>query len=184
MNYMQNGTFQHHSLMRLTLGLAGIFLAGFVVTNFLLYFDRMGLNASSVVDYYRGSEEQFRPARSYASMLEVSHGHMAMMALVLLLLTHLVIFAPFSRRMKILFVVVPFAAGLLGEASSWLVRFVHAGFAPLKIVGFLLLQTSLIALLVSLARMLLVSPTARPLDATGSSPGKPHGVDAALEETR
>lgn len=181
---MQTGGFQYNGLMRLTLGLAGLFLLGFVVTNFLLYFDRMDLTASSVVAYYRGDEGQFRPPRSYASMLEVSHGHMAMMAVVLLMLTHLVLFAPFTRRTKILFVVVPFTAALLSEASGWLVRFVHEGFAPLKILGFLALQASLVALLGSLARMLIAGASSRPPGSNGGAPHPPGVAEHGEEEYR
>ena len=38
------------------------------------------------------------------------------------------------------------AKALLSEGASWLVRFVHPGFAYAKIAGFLLLQTSLAVL--------------------------------------
>ncbi len=93
MKYLQNGGYQNHPLMRLTLAFAVVFLTGFVITNFMLYFSRMDLSPASVTGYYLGSEEEFRPARSYQSMLEVTHGHLPMMALVLLLLTHLVIYA-------------------------------------------------------------------------------------------
>ena len=43
-------------------------------------------------------------------------------------------------------IVVPFLAALTNEGAGWLVRFVHPGFAYLKIAGFLLLQTSLATL--------------------------------------
>ena len=157
MKYLQNGGFQNNPLMRLTLLFAAVFLAGFVVTNFLIYFSKMDLTIASVVSYYRGSEEQYLPERSYLSMLEVTHGHLPMMALVLLLLTHLVLFAPLSTKMKLSLVVTPFLAALTGEASGWLVRFVDPGFAVLKIASFLLLQTSLIALLLILGVFLLRS---------------------------
>jgi hypothetical protein len=154
MKYLQNGGYQNNPFMRLTLSLALVFLAGFVVTNFFLYFDHMGLTPESVVRYYNGSEEEFRPPRSAQSMLEVTHMHLPMMALVLLLLTHLVIFAPFSRSGKIALIVIPFLSGLFSEASSWLVRFVHPDFAWLKVASFLLLQGSLIVLIGSLAAFL------------------------------
>ncbi len=157
MKYMQTGSFQSHPLMRLTLSLTLVFLIGFVATNFALYFSKMSLDPQSVVRYYNGSEEEFHPARSAESMLEVTHGHLPMMALVLLLLTHLVIFTPFSRGAKIAFIVVPFLAGLLNESSSWLVRFVAPGFAWLKVGAFITLQGSLILLLVMLGVFLLRS---------------------------
>jgi hypothetical protein len=157
MKYLQNGGYQNNPLMRLTLVFASVFLAGFVVTNFMLYFSKMDLTPASVVTYYRGSEEQFLPERSYLSMLEVTHGHLPMMALVLLLLTHLVLFAPLSSGWKLALVVTPFTAGLTGEASGWLVRFVDPGFAALKVASFLVLQASMITLLVILGIFLLTS---------------------------
>ncbi len=150
MKYMQSGGFQSHPLMRLTLGLTLVFLVGFTVTNFALYFAKMDLTASSVVSYYNGSEENFRPARTYQSMLEVTHGHLAMMAVVLLMLTHLVIFTPFSKPAKISIISMAFLSGLLDEASGWLVRFVNPDFAWLKVISFVGLQASLMFLLCSL----------------------------------
>ena len=150
MKYLQNGGYQNNPLMRLTLTLTLLFLAGFVVTNFLLYFSKMDLSPASVVSYYRGSETEFRPPRSFQSLLEVTHVHLPMMALVILMLTHLVIFAPFSKAGKVTFILIPFLSGLFNEGSSWLVRYVDEGFAWLKIISFLGLQSSLLFLLTSL----------------------------------
>lgn len=155
MKYMQNGGYQNQALMRLTIGLTLVFLTLFTVTSFAIYFSKMSLDPASVVTYYLGSEEEFIPARSSQSMLEVSHGHLAMMALVLLMLTHLLLFAPFSRRTKVAFVSGAFASGLMSEAGGWLVRFVDPSFAILKVAGFVGLQASLIFLLTSLAIFLL-----------------------------
>lgn len=155
MKYLQNGGYQRHPLMRLTLSLALVLLTGFVATNFMFYFSKMGLDPDSVASYYRGSEEEFRPHRSFQSMLEVTHFHLPMMALVLLLLTHLVIFAPFSKAAKVTLIIVAFLSGLLSEAASWLVRFADAGFAWLKVCSFIALQTSLIVLVGALAVFLL-----------------------------
>ncbi len=147
MKYMQTGSFQQHPLMRLTLTLTLVLLIGFVATNFILYFSKMSLDPASVVRYYNGSEEEFHPARSFQSMLEVTHGHLPMMALVLLLLTHLVIFVPFSRVLKVAVICTAFGSSLLNEGAGWLVRFVDPGLAPLKIIAFLTLQASLITIL-------------------------------------
>jgi hypothetical protein len=183
MKYLQNGGFQKNALMRLTLSLAMIFLVGFVVTNFLLYFSRMDFSPQSVVHYYSGSEEDFHPARSYQSMLEVTHGHLPMMAIVLLLLTHLAIFAPFSKTGKVTFVSVAFGSSLLNEASNWLVRFVHPDFAYLKIASFVLMQGSLIFLLVVLAVFLARWQSS---NGNGHSEGgqaaNSNGTDAEIEE--
>ena len=77
--------------MKLTLLLTLTLLMVFWVSNFGMYFARMDLSPQSVQDYYIGSEEQFKMPRTYQSMLEVSHTHLPMMAMVVLLLTHLLL---------------------------------------------------------------------------------------------
>lgn len=157
MKYLQNGGFQRNPYMRLTLGLALLLLSGFVVSSFLMYFEKMNLTPASVVNYINGNEEEFIPGRTFGSMIEVTHTHLPMMALVLLLLTHLVIFAPFSKKVKYTFIITPFLAGLMNEASNYLVRYVGAEFAYLKIASFLLLQASLTFLIISLGAFLIRS---------------------------
>lgn len=159
---MQTGGFQNQSLMRLTLFLTLIFLAGFWVTNFALYFAKMDLTPQSVQDYYLGSQEQFKMPRTYQSMLEVSHAHLPMMAIVVLLLTHLLIFAPYSFKTKVVFISSGFVLGLINESAGWLVRFVHPGFAPLKVAGFMGFQGVLGFLITALALFLFKSK--RPTD--------------------
>jgi hypothetical protein len=154
MKYMQNGGFQNHPLMRLTLAWALLLLTGFWITNFFFYFSKMGLTPQSVVDYYRGSEALFTQPRSLQSMIEVTHGHLPVMAVVLLMLTHLLIFAPLPHRVKVAFISLTFGSAFLNEGASWLVRFVHPGFAWLKIGAFVTLQALIAYLLVGLARFL------------------------------
>ena len=151
MKYMQNGGFQSHPLMRLTLGLTLVFLAGLWVTMILMYTAKMGFTPQSVRDYYLGSEAAFTQPRTYQSMLEVAHFHLPMIAIVVLLLTHLLIFAPFSTAFKVGFIVVAFASGFLNEGAGWLVRFVDPGFAAVKVGSFLIFQGTLLFLIVALA---------------------------------
>jgi hypothetical protein len=136
--------------MRLTLALALLLLAGFWITNLALYFAHMNLSPASVVAYYRGNETEFMPARSAQSMLEVTHMHLPMSALVLLLLTHLLLFAPARPAAKIAFIVVSFGSALLSEAAGWMTRFWHPGFAYLKVAAFVTLQGSLAFLILGL----------------------------------
>jgi hypothetical protein len=83
-------------------------------------------------------------------MLEVSHFHLFAMGMLLLVLTHLMLFVPLADRLKAWLIVVPFLSAGLDEGAGWLVRFGHPAFAALKVAGFLLLQGSL-ALLVGLS---------------------------------
>jgi hypothetical protein len=154
MKYMQDAGFQNNPLMRLTLGLTLALLLAFWATSVALYFARMDLHPSSVVAYYNGSEAEFRPPRSAASMLETTHMHLPMMGIVLLFLTHLAIFVPAARGAKIAFIATAFAGAALEEGGGWLVRFVSPGFAALKVVGFLALQASLLYLIGALALFL------------------------------
>jgi len=148
--YMEKGGFQSQPLMRLTLGLTLLFLVGFWLTNFAVYFSRMGLRPSSVVAYYNGSEADFRPPRSAESMLETSHMHLPMMGMVLLFLTHLAIFVPLPKPAKSALIAATFASAVLEEGAGWLVRFVSPGFAPLKVIGFVGLQAAIFFLLSAL----------------------------------
>lgn len=154
MRYMERGGFQAQPLMRLTLGLSIGLLSLFWVTNVALFVSRLGFTPASVAAYYLGSEAAYRPPRTAGSMLEVTHAHLPMMALVILLLTHLLIFAPYSRRTRILMIVGAFVSAALDEGAGWLVRFVHPGFAVVKLAAFVSLQGILAFLLVSLALFL------------------------------
>lgn len=157
MKYMQFGGFQSQRLMRLTLFFTLFFLSIFWVSNFALYFAKMDLHPQSVKEYYNGSEEQFKMPRTYQSMLEVSHSHLPMMAIVILLLTHLLIFAPYQTKTKVAFIVSGFLLGLLNESSGWLVRFVSEQFAVLKVFSFLAFQGVLGFLIFALTTFLLSS---------------------------
>ena len=158
MKYLQQGGFQHNPLMRLTLGLALVLLAGFWVSNLALYFAHMSLDPASVVAYYRGDEARFMAPRSAESLLEVTHMHLPMFALVLLLLTHLLVFAPTHNAKKAALIVASFVSALLMEAAGWLTRFVHPGFAWLKLGAFVVFQLLLGGLVVGLALLIARGP--------------------------
>ena len=154
MKYMERGGFQGHPMMRLTLWWTLAFMIGLWCTNAAMYFTRMGLTPSSVQGYYLGSAEEFSAPRSAASLLETTHAHLPVMGVVLLLLTHLFIFAPVSERAKKSMITAVFASALLGEASGWLIRFVSPAFAWLKILSFLGFQAWLGLLIGLLAAFL------------------------------
>ncbi len=154
MKYMQNGKFNSNPLMRLTLIFTLIFFVAFWLTTAVMYFSKMNLTPASVVDYYRGNEELFKLPRTFGSMLEVTHGHLPVMAMVALLLTHLFIFTPFSKWVKTTLIVSFFGAALFSEAASWLVRYVHPAFAYLKIASFLVLELSMALVIVALWRLM------------------------------
>lgn len=162
MKYLQTGGFQGHPLMRLTLLWTLLFVSGLWFTTAFMYFSRMSLTPKSVQAYYLGSEEEFRNPRSKESMLETSHSHLPVMGVIVLLLTHLMIFSPYQDRTKKLFIGASFLSAFMGEASGWLVRFVHPGFAWLKIVSFLTFEACLGFLIFGLAAFLLARTAPHP----------------------
>ena len=151
---MQNGGFQTNPLMRMTLTGTLVFAAGLWVTNAAMYFQRMSLAPGSVTEYYLGSAEEYSQPRSAASLLEVSHAHLATMGVMILLLTHLAIFAPWKERTKKWVIALGFGSSFVGEASGWLVRFVSPAFAVLKVACFLTFQGTLAVLIAVLALFL------------------------------
>ena len=147
MRFVVTGEWSRNGLLQLIVVLYVIYVGGLWVTNALLYFNKMSLNPASVVEYYLGNEERFLQPRSYQGLLEVSHFHLFAMGMLLLVLTHLMLFVPISNRVKAWLIVLPFVSALIDEGAGWLVRFAHPGFAVVKVAGFLLLQGSLAALI-------------------------------------
>lgn len=121
------------------------------VSNGLMYFHRMDLTPTSVVEYYLGAEAKFTQPRSYASLLEVSHAHLFSMGMLAVTLTHLLLFANVPVLLKIGLSLLIYFSAIADEVAGWLVRFLHPGFAWFKIVTFLTLELSLGALIVLVA---------------------------------
>ena len=148
MRFVVSGEWSRNRLLQTIIVLYVVYVGGLWVTNGALYFNKMSLTPSSVVEYYLGNEETFKQPRTYQGLLEVSHFHLFAMGMLLLVLTHLVLFVPVGDGTKLALIVLPFIAALVDEGGGWLVRFAHPAFAWVKIAGFLLLQGSLLALMV------------------------------------
>jgi len=150
LRFVVTGEWTRNHLLQTIVVLYAAYVVLLWATNALLYFEKMDLRPASVAAYYLGDEESFRPARTYQGLLEVSHFHLFAMGMLLLVLTHLMLFIPASGRLKAWLIAVPFLAALVDEGGGWLVRYGGASFAIVKVAGFVLLQTSL-AVLVGVA---------------------------------
>lgn len=170
MRFVITGEWNRNRLLQTIVTLYAIYVLGLWLTNALLFFSKMSLNPASVVDYYLGSEEQYLSPRSYQGLLEVSHFHLFAMGMLLLVLTHLMLFVPLANHLKAWLIVVPFVSAFVDEGASWLVRYASPHFAYLKIAGFLLLQTSL-AVLVGVSLWSVFSGTQRNYDGRAPSAG-------------
>src|SRR4030095_12189753 len=101
-----------NELLRLVLVWFLLFVALLWVTNALLYFSKMTLTPSSVVAFYLGDEARFTQPRSYQGMLELTHFHLFAMGILVLTMTHLLLFVPMANRTKAWILSLAFAAGL------------------------------------------------------------------------
>ena len=81
------------------------------------------LAPSSVVSYYLGNEAAFQSPRTYQGLLEVSHFHLFAMGMLLLVLTHLMLFVPVSGRTKAWLIAVPFLAGFENAIGILIIGF-------------------------------------------------------------
>jgi hypothetical protein len=151
MRFVVTAEWRENHLLRLILGCFLVFVVLLWVTNTLLFFSQMSFTPASVVAFYRGSDAAFTQPRSFKVLLEISHFHLFAMGILVLTMTHLVLFAPIGMRTKAWLVIVSFASALADEAAGWLVRFGHPVFAWLKLGGFAALQVTLALMIVIVA---------------------------------
>jgi len=158
MRALNNGEWRRQDMMRLILGLFLVYMLLFWVTNWVLFLSKFSFDPAVVAAYYQGdpTSEFGAPPRPIAAMAESSHMHLFAMGMLLLTLTHLVIFLPLPVRVKGTLVVGTFLSALLEQGAGWLIRFWGPAFAWVKIGSFVALQVILLglitALLVGIAR--------------------------------
>ena len=169
MRFFISAEWTQNSLLKAIVWCLLVYTLVLCATNAGLYFSRMDLTTASVIRYYRGDEERFLQPRSLLGLLEALHFHAFAMGILLMTLTHLLLFVPVPTKVKVWGIVTAFGSGLAGELAGWGVRFVHPAFAYAKIGFFLLLEGSLLFLVAVVAWALL---TAAP-SAYGPNSGRP-----------
>lgn len=155
MRFFVTGEQRRQSMINLIILMFLGYIALFWISNGLMYFHKMGLTPQSVVEYYLGSEEQFTQPKSYQSLLEVAHFHLFSMGILVLTLTHLLLFTALPPGLKLWLTGATFISAVADELAGWLVRFVHPVFAYFKIGAFVALETSLATLLLFTAGSLI-----------------------------
>jgi hypothetical protein len=136
-----------NTLLRLIIVFTIVFFLFLWLTNLLLYL-QVGFSYDSIVEYYRGSEESFRPAKSYMGLLEEAHFHFFSMAVILVTLNHLILFTGIGGIWKLILIVSSFMSALGDIAGGWLIRYLSPEFAYLKLASFAVLQISMAALMI------------------------------------
>jgi hypothetical protein len=158
MRFVITGEWKQNRLLRLVIFLFLVFTSLFWLTNALLFFHQMSLDPQTVVEHFLGKPDEFGGApiaRSYKVLLEISHAHLFAMGMLVMTMTHLLLFVPAPGHLKALFVIATFVSALLDEASGWLIVYAHPLFAWMKVAMFLLFQLSLGAIIVLLFLSLL-----------------------------
>lgn len=124
-------------------------------TGILMFRAKLGFSYQGVVRYFLGDPEQFMNPRSFIGLLEVTHFHLFAMGLFFVVFTHLLLFSPLQEGLKTGLTWL-LGLSLLGDiASSWLIRYVAAPFAWLKLGSFWALQAASLLLLLGLVYALL-----------------------------
>lgn len=147
MRFFITADIRRNTLLKLVIVLTLLFFFFLWVTNLLLYFE-IGFSYDSVVEYYRGNEETFRPSKSYLGLLQESHFHFFSMAIILVTLNHLILFARFGNSWKLVLILGSFISAFGDIAGGWLTLYVSPHFAYVKIASVIVLQVSLAFLLV------------------------------------
>ena len=147
MRYFISPDIKKNTLLKLIVAFTVLFFLFLWITNLLLYL-QIGFSYESVVEYYLGSEQDFRPPRSYLGMLEEAHFHFFAMAIILVTLNHLILFTKMGNFWKLLLILSSFLSALGDIAGGWLIRYVSPEFAYLKIASLIVLQVSLAALMI------------------------------------
>lgn len=155
MRFVVTGEWTKNRLLTVIVWLFLLYIFLFWLTAGAMFFTQMGLSYQSVIFHYLGDESAFKNPHTFQGMLEQAHFHLFAMGMLLMTLTHLLLFVPLPQGFKAVLITAAFSGGLLNEGSGWLVRFVSPRFAILKIAGFLLLQSSLLVLMIAAAWALL-----------------------------
>lgn len=120
-----------------------------------MFHDKLGFSYQGIVRYFLGDPEMFMNPRSFAGLLEVTHFHLFAMGMFFVVFTHLLLFTPLKDSLKTALIWL-LALSLLGDiGSSWLIRYVAAPFAWLKLGSFWVLQVVSLFLLLGLLSSLL-----------------------------
>jgi hypothetical protein len=110
---------------------------------------RIGLTPGAIATYYRGSDagEVLVFPKTFGQLLEVTHAHAFVMAIVFLILAHLFVSTSMPERLKTVVLAMAFAGTAGDLIVPWLVRYGAAGCAWLLLAAWIAQGTGSLVLL-------------------------------------
>ena len=118
------------------------------VTQIAFQAGRIGVSPRAIARYYRGDEtgEVMAFPKTFGQLLEITHAHAFVMAVVFLILAHLFAGTEVSDPFKAVVLALTFA-GLVGDlAAPWLTRYVAAGCAWIALGSWIAEDVGLVVL--------------------------------------
>lgn len=135
MRYFGNTEFNLRSVPQamkfIITGFLGFMLVGYFL-NLVITISAIGVTYDSIISYYLGSNTEMAFPKTFRYLLEVSHFHLFMMPLTLLVVSHLFLFTSWPTRRQLWFIVAAFVAMGSQVLLPWLIRYAHRSFALLK----------------------------------------------------
>jgi len=130
------------SQIKLVIFLFSLLLVAFVLTNFSIFFSKMGMSVESIKDYYLGNPQTFSKPKTFEGIFKVLYPHLLSMAVFSITVAHFIFFTP--AKGKVLLSVSLFFLSFLDNTLGLLIRFLHPEFALIKLLTFLSLQALLL----------------------------------------
>lgn len=149
MRFMVSGP-SKHPLSRTILAFFFLYFLLHWVTGILMFRAKLGFSYQGVVRYFLGDPELFMNPRSFVGLLEVTHFHLFAMGLFFVVFTHLLMFSPLKETVKAVLIWLLGLSLLADMSSAWLIRYVAAPFAWLKLGSFWVMQATSLVLLLGL----------------------------------
>lgn len=117
------------------------------------YYHRTHLTVQGTQEWYRGNEENPRPAelrfpKTTLELLDVTHPHLFFQSIMFFVLCHLFSLTQVSERWKTALYAAAFGSVLTEAGLPWLIRFESGMFAPLLLVSTSVMCVCIVLLMV------------------------------------
>ncbi|MFN7065944.1 MAG: hypothetical protein ACK4OF_07345 [Aquificaceae bacterium] len=121
-----------------------IFSLFFIASNLLNFYTKMGFGPQGVGDYFLGNPKLFVKGKSFEGVFKIFYPHLLAMTIYSLIIAHLLPFAGLSKKRSLLLGLSLFVLSFFENLSSLLLLYVGSSFVYFKLLGFWLLQISLL----------------------------------------